>query len=264
MRTVSKFGWIPDLPDHRDYRAKLKPTLAPPPPNLSLESGMPPIYDQGQLGSCVANALAAAVDYERKKQGLRFMTPSRLFIYYNARDIEQSVAVDSGCMIRDAMKSLVSLGTCVEAFWKYSEYFADAPGKLCYSTALQHQSLEYSSPQQNQASLKLTLAAGTPFVFGFSVYESFMSDAVAQTGIVPMPKRNEGQIGGHAVAAIGYDDLTGHSTLPYPLRPPVPSFLCRNSWGSMWGMRGHFWMPFDYVLDNNLADDLWIITKEEG
>ena len=264
MRDVSKFGWIPDLPDQRDYRAIPKATLALPPPNLSLEAGMPPVYDQHQLGSCVANATAAIVDYARKRQGLRFMSPSRLFIYYNARDLEQSTAVDDGCMIRDAMKSLVSQGVCVEQFWRYSEYFADQPRKLCYSTALFHQTLQYAAPLQDLTSLKVTLAGGIPFVFGFSVYSSFMSDAVAQTGIVPMPGPQESVVGGHAVTAIGYDDLTGPSTLPFPLRPPVPSFLCRNSWGTLWGMRGHFWMPFDYVLNNNLADDLWQITMEEG
>jgi C1A family cysteine protease len=223
---------------------------------------MPPVYDQGQLGSCVANATAAIVDYERKRQGLRFMTPSRLFIYWNARDLEQSTDSDSGCMIRDAMKSLDKQGVCVESFWHYTEPFDRQPKSLCYSTAIRHQTLQYSAPSQSAMALKLGLAAGIPFVFGFSVYESFMSDHVAQTGVVPMPSPSEGQIGGHAVAGIGYDDLSGPSALGS--RPPVPSFLCRNSWGTAWGLQGHFWMPFEYVLSPDLSDDFWQITSEEG
>jgi C1A family cysteine protease len=260
-RTTHKFGWVPDLPDHRDLSLVHKLTAAPLPPAFSLIAGMPAIYDQLNEGSCVANATAAAIDYERKRQGLRFMIPSRQFIYWNARDLEQSTDSDSGCMIRDAIKSVVSQGVCVEGFWPYSEDLTVKPNALSYSTAIRHETLQYLSPVQDLTNLKAGLQLGYPFVFGFSVYSSFMSDQVASTGIVPMPAPSEGQIGGHAVAAVGYDDTTGESTVPLP-RPPVPSFLCRNSWNTTWGMGGYFWIPYQYVLDPNLSDDFLSIRME--
>jgi C1A family cysteine protease len=260
-RRTQKFGWVPDLPDHRDLKLSHKLTAAPLPPALSLIAGMPAIYDQLNEGSCVANAVAAAIDYERKRQGLRFMIPSRQFIYWNARDIEQSTDSDSGCMIRDAIKSVVSQGTCVEGFWPYSKDLTVKPNPLCYQTALRHETLKYQSPLTDLSNLKAGLQLGYPFVFGFSVYDSFMTDQVAATGMVPMPGPNENQVGGHAVAVVGYDDTTGDSTAPLP-RPPVPSFLCRNSWGTGWGMEGHFWIPYQYVIDPNLSDDFWSIRLE--
>jgi len=94
--------------------------------------------------------------------------------------------------------------------------------------------------------MKGCLASGFPFVFGFSVYESFESAAVGKSGIVPMPASSEKQLGGHAVLAVGYDDRDQR-------------FIVRNSWGPKWGMRGYFTMPYAYVTDSNLADDLWTI-----
>lgn len=256
---VERFGWVRDLPDRRDF-VVVHPKAARLPASVSLLAGMPPVYDQLDLGSCVGNALAAAVDYTRKKQGLRFMTPSRLFIYWNARSMEQSTASDSGCAIRDAMKTLINQGVCVEAEWPYSEDFSHQPSILAYQTATRHETLKYESPLQNLANLKAGLAAGFPFVFGFSVYESFMSGAVAATGLVPMPIGSESMVGGHAVAACGYDDLTGDQIFTH--RPEVPSFLVRNSWGASWGINGYFWLPYTYILDPNLADDFWQIDLE--
>ena len=91
------------------------------------------------------------------------------------------------------------------------------------------------------------LASGFPFVFGFSVFDSFESTAVATSGAVPMPKPTERLLGGHAVLAVGYDDAARR-------------FWARNSWGPAWGTAGYFTMPYDYLLDANLSDDFWSIT----
>ena len=113
-----RYGWIPDLPDHRDRKFALSAPV-PIPPAVDLRPGCPPVYDQGQLGSCTGNAIAAALEFERIKQGLPDFMPSRLFIYYNERAMEGTVASDSGAQIRDGIKSVNTQGDCPETLWPY-------------------------------------------------------------------------------------------------------------------------------------------------
>src|SRR5689334_14620089 len=115
-----KYGWIPDLPDHNDhfYSAPLH-ILKALPPLVDLRPHCPPVYDQGDLGSCTANAIAGAIEFDQIKQQLSEATPSRLFIYYNERVIEHSVSTDSGAMIKDGVKSVAKQGVCAETEWPY-------------------------------------------------------------------------------------------------------------------------------------------------
>lgn len=248
-RKIQRFGWIPDLPDARDhlYGAPMA-VMATLPPKGDLRPQCPAVYDQGQLGSCTANAIAAAIQFDRMKQHLSpDFVPSRLFIYYNERVIEGTVSTDSGAQIRDGIKSVAKQGACPENDWPYDiSKFTVRPPAAEYKEALADRAVSYSRLVQNANLLKGCLASGYPFVFGFSVYESFESQAVAQSGVVPMPSPSEQNIGGHAVLAVGYDDSTQR-------------FIVRNSWGPSWGMAGYFTMPYAYVLDSNLADDLWTI-----
>src|SRR5690242_13868381 len=103
-RTNQRYGWVPDLPDHRDhlYAAPIV-HLQSLPRSVDLTAACPPVYDQGQLGSCTANAIAGAIQFDRRKQGVSDFTPSRLFIYYNERDLEGTVDSDSGAQIRDGV-----------------------------------------------------------------------------------------------------------------------------------------------------------------
>lgn len=242
-----KFGWIPDLPDQRDLSFTPPVPSAPLPSKIDLHALCPPVYDQGPIGSCTANATAAAVDFERKRQSLPFMTPSRLFIYYNERAIEHSTNTDSGAMLRDGMKTIAAQGVCTESLWAYNTTkVLVKPPAPCYQAALAHRTLQYLRLNQDLLSMKTCLAAGFPFVFGFTVYESFESAEVTATGKVPMPGPNEAVLGGHAVLAVGYSDASNR-------------FLLRNSWGAQWGINGHFTMPYAYLTDSNLSDDFWTV-----
>jgi len=245
------YGWVPDLPDQRDvlYGA-VRPVPAKLPPSADLRSLCSPVENQGDLGSCTGNAIAGAVEFLERKSNMRFVNVSRLFIYYNERAIEHTVKSDSGAMIRDGIKTVVKQGVCSERKWPYliSKY-AVKPPVACYKDALEHQVTSYQRILTVDE-MRACLAQGFPFVFGFTVYESFESQLVAQTGIVPMPDQGERSVGGHAVLAVGYNDADRR-------------FLVRNSWGAGWGMKGYFTMPYDYLSNRNLADDMWTIRRTE-
>ena len=244
---IGRYGWIPDLPDARDRMYSI-PRKSAVPKSADLRATCPTIYNQGELGSCTANAIAAAIEFDQRKQKLAApFTPSRLFIYYNERALEGTVSTDSGAMIRDGIKSVAQQGVCAEPMWPYVEAkFADCPTAQCYKAGKSHPAVEYRRVAQDVGEMKACLAAGYPFVFGFTVYESFESDLVAHTGIAPMPAAGETSLGGHAVMAAGYDDASQR-------------FLVRNSWGASWGMGGYFTLPYAYLWNANLADDFWTI-----
>lgn len=241
------YGWIRDFPDSRDRLYQLPKKVGALPPSVDLRAGCPAVYDQGNLGSCTANAIGAAIEFDQMKQKIAAATPSRLFIYYNERVIEGTVDQDSGAQIRDGIKSVASDGACPETMWAYLEAnFATPPPAPCYQYAKLHPAVQYARVIQDANQMKACLAAGYPFVFGFTVYESFEGDAVAKSGMVQMPADSETEVGGHAVMAVGYNDS-------------VERFLVRNSWGPAWGAGGYFTIPYAYLTDTDLADDFWVI-----
>ena len=252
---IQRYGWVADTPDYHDhlYGAPLA-NLAKLPAKVDLRPQCPKIiYDQGQLGSCTGNAIACAIQFDRMKQKLKpDFVPSRLFIYYNERDMEGTIASDSGAQIRDGIKSVAKVGDCPETEWPYDiARFSTKPSAQCYKDAIKYKAVIYQRVTLSLNQMKGCLASGYPFVFGFSVYDSFESTQVAKTGVVPMPAAGEKQVGGHAVIAVGYDDKQQR-------------FIVRNSWGRGWGMGGYFTIPYAYVTDSNLADDLWTIRVVAG
>jgi C1A family cysteine protease len=250
-RKIQKYGWIPDLPDQRDHIYAAPPAvLAALPRSVDLRDQCPQeVYDQGQLGSCTANAIAGAVEFGLLKQGLTDFMPSRLFIYYNERAIEGTVQSDSGAMLRDGIKTLSKQGVCAEGLWKYDiAEFRRKPSAACYRAAVDNRVLSYQRVPQTLTSLKGCLAHGYPVLFGFQVYESFESQHVAKTGVVPLPGTDEQLLGGHAVLAVGYDDATTR-------------FLVRNSWGPVWGQHGYCTMPYPYLTERNLSSDFWAVLQ---
>jgi C1A family cysteine protease len=236
---------IERLPSEKLLAKKVAPT-----PKLPMSSDLrnrcPPVYDQGELGSCTAQALACIFAV---KSGRTF-APSRLFIYYNERVMLGTVMEDSGAYLSDGITSLKTTGTCSEKTWPYIiSRFTTKPTQACYNEALKNMALAATNVPQEARAMKTCLAAGLPFVVGINVYESFLTPAVDATGIVPMPnKRTESLLGGHAVTCVGYNERT-------------QMWLMRNSWGTNWGQRGYFYLPYNYLLDPTLSSDLWDISK---
>lgn len=247
-----KYGWVRDIPDNRDcyYMPNFfKHSFGEDRPT-DLRVHCPGIYTQGSLGSCTANAIAAAYEFnEIKDNEKNIFIPSRLFIYYNERNMEGTVGYDSGAQLRDGIKSIHTIGVCPETECPYDiNTFTVKPDKKCYEIAQQHKCTSYKRVRQDILHMKECISSGQPFVFGFSVYTSFESPEVAKTGVMTMPAPDDKLLGGHAVMAVGYNDDNG-------------VFIIRNSWGVEWGDNGYFYMPYEFITNPNLCSDFWMIEK---
>lgn len=245
-------GWKPDRPDERDHIFSLPESAGEGavalPSKVDLRQYCSPIDDQQDIGSCTAHAIVGAMEYLELKAGKKLVNLSRLFVYYNERVIENTVNEDAGAELRDGIKSVATLGACAESYCKYvTSRFTRKPSATAYKAGLRHLATAYQRIVSFD-DMKACLAGGNPFVFGFTVYSSFMSDAVAATGKMPMPSHYEQEEGGHAVLAVGYDD-------------DMQCMIVRNSWGTGWGDNGYFYMPYAYIKNPNLCSDMWVISK---
>jgi C1A family cysteine protease len=245
-KSLSKgYGWRrPLLPRRRPMMSPLFDGTLP--SSVDLRPNCPPVYDQGDLGSCTANAFGGLAEFLYMKGGQTGYVPSRLFIYYNERAIEGTISTDSGASLSDGANVLATQGCPHESLWWYNTAkFAVKPNKKVFADGMSHLVSGVAGVNQNAADMKGILATGNPIAIGFTVYDSFESDAVAATGIVPMPNESTEQVlGGHAVLVVGYDDSKNW-------------WIVRNSWGASWGAAGYFYMPYQYLLDPNLSDDFW-------
>jgi C1A family cysteine protease len=219
------------------------------------------VYDQGRIGSCTANALAGAVEFDRvKNHQTPAFVPSRLFIYYNERVIEGDPQSDGGAQLRDGIKTLKRQGVCTEAKWPYDDtpatydggpfpagsLPATKPSKPAYSEAKEFEITSYQRLVQTLSQLQGCLASGFPFVFGFTVFASWY-DQQPRPSTISLPTSSDKAVGGHAVLCVGYDNATH-------------LFKIRNSWGSAVGQNGYFFMPYSYLTDPQLANDFWVIN----
>jgi len=249
------YGRIPDQFDPLDLKLSLPRHLLTPalPSRFSLRDEMPPVYDQGELGSCTGNATAAVFQHALRKQGLTDFEPSRLALYYLARKLEGTTRRDDGAQLRDVFKVLGKNGAGSEVLWPYDvARFAKAPPAVYTRAAAKHLAAKYLSIDQTASAIKAALFARYPVAFGFTAYASLESDEVARTGLLPMPGHKEAVVGGHAVVKIGWDDDKA-----WP--GGIGMWEVRNSWGGAWADAGHFWMPYPYSLNPQLASDFWTV-----
>jgi C1A family cysteine protease len=257
--TPHRYGWKPSLTDINDQEADLRELteLA----EVDPRQAMSPCYDQGNLGSCTANAIAGALEYDESLTlDTAVATPSRLFIYYCERVREGSVSTDSGAWGRDGFKSLRKTGAPPEDIWPYDiSQFTTKPSEEAYLEAAHHKIGGYTHPglghdvtwEERRDAFKKVLSNRQTIAFGFTVYESFESSNWVD-GEMPMPQKGEGVLGGHEVLLVGY--LQG-----YPNHA-----LVRNSWGTGWQMDGYFLMPWNFLCNPNYASDWRSIYRPKG
>ena len=241
-----------DEDDIRDYKFHKmviqKPKIELPKQfNLISLSRLPPVLDQGNLGSCTANAASNSLRYLLIKNKKAEFQPSRLFIYWFTRFIQNTVNSDSGASNRDTLKSISKNGACNELIWKYDiSKYKIRPNQVSINDGSKHiPGFQYLSVGQDTSSIKNAISQGYPIVCGILVYSSFESDEVTKTGSVPLPDTTKEQLlGGHAILMVSYDDTT-------------KKFGFMNSWGTSWGYKGFFTLPYDYIFNYNLAFDFW-------
>lgn len=266
-RRIHGLGWKPDLPDPRDrvfnhakvlrklrqqLPAKVDLRTAPAPASLW------PIYDQGNLGSCTANAIGKLYEYQQRKQGFTDYLPSRLFIYYGEREIEGTIRSDAGAEIRDGLKVVNHLGAPHETLCPYNiGAFEEKPAQQAYDDGQLHQAVAYESVAVKTTAVKAALAAGHPVVIGFTVSASFYN--IGADGFMPIPKPGERVEGGHAVLVVGYARMKATWD-----RTAKDYAIVQNSWGATWGDKGFFYMPLAWLCNTANADDFWTITQAEG
>jgi len=269
MDTNKTLGWIRDFPDFRDYNfntpivnekvSKLSLRADQTPIGVDLRPYFSPIEDQGQIGSCTANAAIGIIEYYQKKTFGTHIDGSRLFTYKTTRNL-MKVKGDTGAYLRDAMKSLALFGVCPEEYLSYNvAKYDEEPTAFHYSLAQNYQALTYyrldpvgTLPATILSNARKSLASGLPFMFGFVVYKSIYS---AKGGKIPFPTTNDPTVGGHAIVAVGYDDnmMIGNKK---------GAFIIRNSWGTSWGDSGYGYLPYEYFL-TGLATDLWVMVTQE-
>jgi C1A family cysteine protease len=251
--TTRKYGCNIDIVDNRDYLVDKNQLCGasrlPDQVDLRKSGNLNSVYDQGQLGSCLYNASATALDFVRHKSGKNFMRPSRMFAYYNGRGLEGTIAQDCGTQTRTAIKSFAQFGAPFEALWPYEEkLLTQTPPLHTYNSAKDDLFIKYTRVENNISQVSQVLASGYPIIFGFTVYTYFETELMETIGILNLPKSDESIISGHGVLAIGYDSTTKR-------------VLVQNSYGTSWGLGGYFWVDYGYFGSSSLVSDLWVVTE---
>lgn len=243
---------IPDKADTRDFKASLMlPAEVAFPAEVDLRALLSAIVDQGPLGSCTANAIVSGLrEYFILKSGLPLTLLSRLFLYWQERNIEGSINTDAGAMIRDGMKVLQQIGVSPEVDFPYVvDQFAVTPTEKAIKDAARFSITAYHRVMNFQE-VQACLVAGFPVVLGFYVYDSFIDFDLAMTGMVPMPDETKETLqGGHAVLIVGYKKFSGEMYA-----------IVRNSWGTSWGDHGYCYMPQAFI--EKYGFDLWTGTDQ--
>ena len=277
--------------DHMKYRTFQFPET------FDLRPQCPPVYDQGNEGSCTANAGVFA----RVMLFIQNLFPkvteeeaillSRAFLYYMERYLEGDTDRDAGASMKDIGEALKEFGVCRDSEMPYvAGDYQTAPSDTAKQEALAYKIAGASMIREIDGIKTALVSQNQPVLVGMTVYESLESDRVARTGVLPMPKAWEQELGGHAVAIVGYlpalPDETRRKLHPLLAGKSAEKagkytclnkiikklidilfkekasgyFIVRNSWGKDWGDGGYFYMPYEYVT-RGFADEFWILEN---
>lgn len=230
----------------------------------------PPIYAQQGLSSCTANAGASAVWYWLLKHNPETAyDPSRLFLYYNERKINNQIhhssdrITDNGAWGPDIILALHEYGICPESMWPYdTEKCNQEPSPECYQEAklsFEQGKFVHSLVPRDLTKIKAVLAQGIPIVIGLAIYESSITPYAWHTGIISTPTDipNDTLAGGHEMMFIGYDDnMVGHDG-------NKGYFIFQNSWSEDFGDKGYGYLPYDYMMNPKLVFGKLFIKGQE-
>jgi C1A family cysteine protease len=245
---IKSFGWVPDSKDERDRKYTLKSAV-----NLlskvDFRDRFPRVWNQGSLGSCTAHAVGAACLYQDiYDEDSPITVPSLLYIYYMTRALEGTIGIDAGATIRNTVKAVVKFGYPIDDLWPYKiSDFRKRPDDNVIRSAAREKVSSYERIDRDLSHIQEVLSHGDPIVFGFTVYESVYGQDVEKTGVIPIPKKKEKVIGGHAVLACGYDDER-------------QALIIRNSWGKEWGEAGYGYLPYHFVENAKHSGDFWTVS----
>jgi C1A family cysteine protease len=216
-----------------------------------LRQNMPKtIPQQGNIGACVANLVAANIQYLYQNANKGDFIPSRLYIYFIARVFYSGLLPekDSGTSIEDACKAIVKWGACDEELWPYERFrFFMFPNKKCFDKGKSERNFKYFMVHQKIEDICSVIELGYPVLCSIEIYSSFYSEFINNIGKIPLPDTiQENSFGGHSLLLVGFD-----------LEKQV--FWGMNSWGNSWGIDGYCEIDFEYILNDKLASDFWYI-----
>lgn len=242
---MRSYGAKRDVHDVRDRLFKVSRSMPKNyPPTADLRAWAGPIKDQGEEGSCTGHAFSSAREWINRRYEKDSIVLSPQSLYVNELLKEGAFPNDNGAMPRTGCQVLTQLGCCEASVWPYVAGSLVRPTAEQAANALKWKTGSYHRiATLNDVLGCLSDATPWPLTIGFTVYESFESQQVADTGIMPIPQRGERCLGGHEVLGLGYDQSRKVA-------------ICQNSWSDGWGDKGFFYMPFEVLMSPDT--DIWI------